>query len=94
MKKLTYDQALLDDVNILHTAGDLKEKSEPILWQFPTSLKWTFSNLRNFVPFLVTIFSMYLNSAMSHGLHKRCMMFWKNTDIACALYRPLERFLK
>ena len=53
LKKLTYDQVLLDDVNkFLHTAGYLKEKSGPILWQLPPSLKMDIPKLEKFCSLL------------------------------------------
>src|SRR5690554_6158869 len=38
LKRLSYDTELLDYLDqFLHTAAYLKEKSGPILWQFPAS---------------------------------------------------------
>ena len=53
MKKLTYNGELLDYVNqFLHIAGYLKEKSGPILWQLPPSLKMEIPKLEKFCTLL------------------------------------------
>lgn len=53
LKKLAYDATLLDDLNqFLHTAAALKDKSGPILWQLPPSLKMDIPKLEKFCSLL------------------------------------------
>ena len=52
-KKLSYDNDLLDYVDqFLRTASTLKEKSGPILWQFPGSFKMNIPKLEKFCTLL------------------------------------------
>lgn len=53
LKKLEVDGMLLDYINqFMHTAGYLKEKSGPILWQLPPSLKMDIAKLEKFCSLL------------------------------------------
>lgn len=53
LKRLSYDMDLLDYLDqFLHTAAYFKEKSGPILWQFPASFKMDLSKLEKFCTLL------------------------------------------
>ncbi|HAH23801.1 MAG TPA: DUF72 domain-containing protein [Prolixibacteraceae bacterium] len=53
LKKLSYDATLLDSLDqFLHTAAALKDKSGPILWQLPPSLKVDIPKLEKFCSLL------------------------------------------
>lgn len=53
LKRLTYDMVLLDYLDqFMHAAAYLKEKSGPILWQFPGSFKADIAKLEKFCSLL------------------------------------------
>ena len=94
MKKLTYDGELLDYVNqFMHIAGYLKEKSGPILWQLPPSLKMDIPKLEKFCTLLSYDFQhVFEFRDVSWFTQEVYDVLEKYRHSLCIVYRPLERF--
>lgn len=92
LKRLVIDDDFKRYLNdFLHVAGSLREKSGPVLWQFPASFKANVSRLENFCNVLsnnfINVFEFRDTSWFSHDVYD---ILEKHDHTLCIISAPAD----